>query len=450
MTKRLASLLAIAGAATAFLVGAGSAGAASYSAYCPGDSGYLQTLINGAGSGDTITIYGTCYGNYTVSGKSNLTLQGGSAGATLNGKSQGTTLTIENSSVTIRNLSVVNGNAGVGGGMDVYVSDLTMANVTVRGNTADEGGGIALVRSFAELTGTTLTRNTALYEGGGIQVAESELRMTASTVSMNRLTGSGLVYGGGGIWMERSNVFLTSTRVTGNTSADYGGGIADYGACPSFFSAPIGQQSICFPRAGTAGGRSVAGRGLFDGVATGLTLVSSSVDHNIAGDDGGGIYNASESGDSPVTLDGSVVSFNVAQSGDGGGIYNYGENGNTATLLATGSTFQGNQARKGDGGAVFNGAIVMLGSGTAVATFGQSSAATGSTIANSNQARRGGAFANVEGDGVASLTLQPGATVKGNKASVTGGGVWNNCGSFSSLASILLNSPNNVVNTCLF
>ena len=97
---------------------AGTASATNYTANCPGDSGYLQTLINGAGSGDTITIYGTCYGNYTNTSKT-LTLQGGSAGATLNGKGNGTTLDISDSTVTIRNLTITNGNTDGGGGIDM-------------------------------------------------------------------------------------------------------------------------------------------------------------------------------------------------------------------------------------------------------------------------------------------------------------------------------------------
>ena len=82
-------------------------------------------------------------------------------------------------------------------------------------------------------------------------------------------------------------------------------------------------------------------------------------------------------------------------------------------------------------------------------TIAQSPTANGPNVVNSNQAKYGGGFANEQNDGVASLVLQPGATVKGNKASVTGGGVWNDCGSFSSLGQIFLNTPNNVVSTCI-
>jgi hypothetical protein len=352
-----------------------------------------------------------------------------------------------------------------------------MTNATVRGNRAAYGGGIFADFSNLDLTGVTVTRNVAAFEGGGIDVASSDLDATASTISLNRTTQYEPIGGGGGIRMEDANVLLTSTKVTTNTSARFGGGIADYGLCPPNLTPPASpdpqQEILCLNgAAGTASGRSVAGRSQVDLLPSGLTLVNSSVDHNIAAYDGGGIYNDSQLGDSPVTLQGSTVSFNNAQGGDGGGISNYGVCGWTASLLATGSIFQGNLAPNGDGGAVYNATGVLqvcirfvAGSGagravagragvddssTALVTIAQSPVANGPNVVNSNQARYGGGFANEQDAyGIASMSLQPGTTVRGNKASVTGGGVWNNCGSFTSLAQIFLNTPNNVVQTCL-
>ena len=192
MKSRLVSVLAVAGAMAATgLLFAGAASATNYTANCPGDSGYLQTLINGAGSGDTITIYGTCYGNYEVLGKTNLTLQGGSSGATLNGKAQDRTLNIQGSSVTVRNLTITNGNAPDGAGLIAYDSTLSMTNSTVKGNKADTGAGLNIVISTVDLTGVTVTRNKAQYQGGGIAAFESDLTVTASTVSKNEDVGSG-------------------------------------------------------------------------------------------------------------------------------------------------------------------------------------------------------------------------------------------------------------------
>ena len=106
-----------------------------------------------------------------------------------------------------------------------------MVNATVKGNRAVLRRRHRRYGSELDLTGVTVTRNTASYQGGGIEVFGSLLSMTASTVSSNTSNQLGVSYGGGGIRMAGSNVLLTSTKVTSNRSADYGGGIADYGAC---------------------------------------------------------------------------------------------------------------------------------------------------------------------------------------------------------------------------
>ena len=188
----LGLLVAAAMAATALLFGAGTAGAAVTNVNCPG--GDLQNAIDTASYDDTIVIYGTCYGNFTIDGSSigQLTLQGGSSGATLNGRGSGSVLQIiDSADVTIRNLTITNGNASEGGGLYMgSATSLTMSNSTVKGNRADLGGGIYAVSSFfLELTGVTVTRNTATYQGGGIQVYDTSLEMTASTVSLNKETG---------------------------------------------------------------------------------------------------------------------------------------------------------------------------------------------------------------------------------------------------------------------
>ena len=206
MKKRLSMALVVAGAmaATALLFGAGPAAAAT-NVYCPSDD--LQSAIDNASQGATLTIFGICYGNFVIDGTSatnfgQLTLQGGSSGATLNGRGTGSTLVIElGANVTIRNLTITNGNANAGGGLHVTNADLTMVNATVKGNRADQGGGIGAYSSEVDLTGVTVTRNSATYQGGGIDVAASLLSMTASTVSSNTSNQLGLSYGGGGIRM---------------------------------------------------------------------------------------------------------------------------------------------------------------------------------------------------------------------------------------------------------
>ena len=68
MKKRFSLALLVAGAmaATAILFGAGPAAAATtWNVYCPGDD-LQNTIDNLANPGDTIVIYGTCYGNFVI------------------------------------------------------------------------------------------------------------------------------------------------------------------------------------------------------------------------------------------------------------------------------------------------------------------------------------------------------------------------------------------------
>ncbi len=457
MKARFLVVLAGVGAtvAAAVLVLAGPAAAVTtITVNCP--SGDLQNAIdNLANAGDTIVINGTCYGNFFIDGSTTapipLTLQGGSPGATLNGRGTGSTLGMYLANVTIRNLTITNGYAPEGGGLFVAISSLTMTNVTVKGNSAGDqgGGGVDAGGSSLDFTGVTVTRNTALYQGGGMIVSNSQLAMTASTVSLNRTTGTlGDIDGGGGIWIGASDVLLTNTKVTSNTSAANGGGIADFGGCRAPNASPVGQGSVCAIGAGTAGGRAVGDRLAFP---EGLNLVNSSVDHNTTSDEGGGIYNTSFFADSPATLQGSAVSFNTARSGDGGGVANYGVCGFTASLLVTGSVFRGNNARNGDGGAIYNASgDHVCEPGTALLTIADSGVTNARNNLNQNQAVYGGGIANEQDDGYSSTSIQGGAQITGNKATKTGGGVWNNCGSLlKSGGNVLLNTPNNIVNTCI-
>ena len=68
---------------------------------------------------------------------------------------------------------------------------------------------------------------------------------------------------------------------------------------------------------------------------------------------------------------------------------------------------------------------------------------------NQNQAIRGGGVANEQFGALASLSIQAKAQITGNKASDTGGGIWNNCGSLLKTGgNVLLNTPNNIVSGC--
>jgi hypothetical protein len=281
------------------------------------------------------------------------------------------------------------------------------------------GGGLLVESSAATLTGSTVSDNQAAYEGGGVLVSDfSTLTATASTITGNQTTVLSVTYGGGGIWMADSDVTLQNTRVSWNTSADFGGGIAYYGHSSS---------------------------------PPGLMVTGSTIDHNTAAFSGGGVYSKAAFGPATVTLDHATVAFNRVTDGDGGGISNYGECSNTASLVATNSAFGGNLATEGEGGAIYNTNGAPCGTGYALVTLSNTSVGRISGILNPDKARYGGGIFSENGDGSSNVTLQPGTAVAGNQASVNGGGVFNCGGSTLTIlgAVLLLNQPNNLINTPL-
>ncbi len=193
----------------------------------------LTNAITDAVSGDTISIWGTCYGNFRVN--QNLTLRGQGKNATLDGNKQGRVLRIGGGTTTIRDLTITNGQTtSLGGGIYVITAAVLM-NVGVVGNAAGTnnfGGGIeADFHSSLTLINSTVSGNTA-GGSGGIDMFMAKASLTNSTVSGNHATGAatdGCLFGGviyscaGGIWNYHGTLALTNSVVSGN-AADYRGG----------------------------------------------------------------------------------------------------------------------------------------------------------------------------------------------------------------------------------
>jgi hypothetical protein len=432
-------LVSAAAAAAVLVVGAGAAGAAVTTVNCPPfgvDS--LQAAITAAAPGDTLSIRGTCTGNFTVA--QNLTLQGVASGATLNGGGAGTTLSISGGAiVTVRALTITGGSATDGGGINVGVATLNLVNSTVTGNAATGfGGGIETGGSLLNLVGSTVSHNTA-DDGAGIDVFNSEASLTASTVTLNAAS-----FVGGGIENEDATfpslLSLSSSTVSWNTAGSVAGGIDNFGS-----TATLTNSSVDHNRASYGGGGIANVSGLVDGGASPFAGVA----HHRSGPPIG-FQPLPGTGDASLTIDGSTVSFNsvtgptLAFSG-GGGIANVGEEGTTASLVATSTTFRGNLAKNNSGGGLYN--LNFFGGAAALATLAQSPLSQAPDYLNQNQAQLGGGIANDGTAGLASLSLQPGAHVVHNQASVDGGGLYNTGASGDFLitgAVLFLNSPDNI------
>src|SRR5262245_12730386 len=128
----------------------------------------LQSVIDAATPGATITVRNICVGPFVV-GK-DLTIVGRSAAAApkpiLDGNAEDSVLTVD-AAVTVANVAIMHGAKPVGtgdnGGGVSNTGTLTLRNVVVRANRALEGGGIYNGGTLA-MNGSTSDRHN--YPGG--------------------------------------------------------------------------------------------------------------------------------------------------------------------------------------------------------------------------------------------------------------------------------------------
>jgi hypothetical protein len=232
----------------------------------------LATAITDAASGDTINVYGTCYGNFRIN--KDLSLQGQGKNATLDGNQTGRVLRVGAGTTTVRALKITNGKTtGLGGG--IYVgSAAVLENVLVTGNEGglnNFGGGIeADLNSSLTLVGSKVTGNTAGSSGGIDIFTGAKVSITNSTVSGNHATGAtaeGCAFGdplvhyncAGGIWNYHGTLALTNSTVAGNDAGYRGGGLrndAEFqgGSQIDGFTLLGGSTTISSNSAGNQGG----------------------------------------------------------------------------------------------------------------------------------------------------------------------------------------------------
>ena len=501
--RALLPLLAVlATAVAAALLTAGPA-AASGNYTCPPNTG--ADVQTGISDGGTVYIHGTCHGNFFIDANNalNVTLIGLGTNPTLNGDGNGPVLSITGpANVTIKNLTLTNGNAEVGGG--IYASfgcdeqddicgspeitvigskitgntafagggiftddctDVTLTNTTVSNNTATDGdgGGEEIYGcGFLTVNGATFSKNTASTDGGGLAVYFAQASVNSSTFSNNTATFANELAGGdgGGIDAEFSDLQVTNSRLLSNWAYGSGGAI-DFGDSQGCAEAPS-SSSAAMAAAHHHATRSAAPQQPCIGgptkqpnqpeIPAGLTVSSTTIDHNTAATfGGGGIENYAFAGDSPATISNSTISNNIAPGNDpdgdsgGGGIHQVSCE-NNASLTITGSKIYGNTALSSLGGGISN---ISLCDGGADVSLGNTLLQNPNSLSPGNQAKYGGGIYN-GGNEVATLSIAAQSRLYRNKATGTGGGVYNDC--LASLtvspgALLLQNTPNNIFNS---
>ncbi|MFZ1333386.1 MAG: choice-of-anchor Q domain-containing protein [Flavobacteriales bacterium] len=300
--------------------------------------------------------------------------------------------------------------AGVNGG-GIHVSGTGTTNVnggTFANNVAgQEGGGLWNASGTMTIDGTTVDSNTAnagnnagndqggggVFNIGGTLIIQNGAMITNNTAPIN--TGNG-----GGVMTDGGSVTISGSILSGNSCARAGGGIENFNGTVTITSSTVGGAAVA--DGNTAG---VNGGGIHVS-GTGTTNVNGGTfANNVAGQEGGGLWNASGS----MTIDGTTVDSNTANAGNnagndqgGGGVFNIG-----GTLIIQNGAMITN-----------NTAPINTGNGGGVMTDGGSVTISGSMLSGNSCARAGGAIENFNGS--ASLTD---ITLMGNNAGINGGGV---------------------------
>jgi len=132
--------------------------------------------------------------------------------------------------LSLRNLTIRNGTAAQGGGIQVYdAAALRMENCIVENNAADTGGGIYVASgATADLYGTVIRSNTVDDDGGGIS-SSGGVWLDGCTIDGNQATGSSPSGSGIRITGLYSFLWMSDTAVTGNQCNGYGGGLTNAG-----------------------------------------------------------------------------------------------------------------------------------------------------------------------------------------------------------------------------
>jgi hypothetical protein len=244
--------------------------------------------------------------------------------------------------VTIRNLTVTNGNSGSGG---------------------SEGGGIRNLGTNTLLQNVHVTNSRACF-GGGVQNGSGDPTTTPSmtirdSLIANNSTNSPGCSGGG---IENSGILtIFNTQIIGNFSHNSGGGIA------GDTELTIIGSTISGNHADSSGG------GLY--LQMGGRIEGCTIDGNTAGSAGGGMLAFTT-----LTIANSTIAYNSADIGGGGGI-SFGGGGITDTLTIVNATIVGNFDASNFG---FNGA-----STGGIAAFTQSNVHLFNSIVALNRAVAG-------------------------------------------------------------
>ncbi|MES2748275.1 MAG: choice-of-anchor Q domain-containing protein [Bacteroidota bacterium] len=434
-------------------------------------------------------------GGFHITGSGNATINGGTASGNVAGNQGGGlwngsgTMTVTGTTVSMNN---VTGNAATSGGGGLYnqVGTLTVSNATISNNMASGtvgiGGGILNNGAAVNLNTTTLNNNTANLNGGGIFTNNGTTTIQSNSMLTNNtaLGATAPTSGGGGIYISStatvsvtggaltSNKAITGggsgggvfnfsgtfnangTAITQNISNRAGGGIeAAAGSTTNLTSVSLNNNVTGVIASGATAASPGNGGGLHITGAGNATILGGTANNNMAGLEGGGLWNGAGLMTVTNTTVNGNTAFGAAADDGGAGLFN-----NAGTLTLNNATVTNNNATG------------ALGSGGGILSLVGTVTITNSTLDNNSANRAGGAIEVVNGtlimtnsnmtnndvDGTAgtpnpgnggalhitgiTTTTITGGTVSGNDARREGGGLWNQTGSTMTVNNVTINN----------
>ncbi len=173
---------------------------------------------------------------------------------------------------TLVGLVIEGGKAPNGGGINVEHGAVKLINSLVKGNrsTFNDGGGIDVFEgSSVTVLRSSITGNHSADEGGGVANGGRTV-IVDSTVSGNRS-----IISGGGV-TNFTKLTMRNDTVANNSTEENGGGVSN------FHSATLNDVTVARNKAASAGGSGDMGGGIFVGGGT-LTISNSLIALNTLG-----------------------------------------------------------------------------------------------------------------------------------------------------------------------
>jgi hypothetical protein len=220
----------------------------------------LQTAINSASPGATLSVTGKCVGNFVVGKNLKLTANTYSGAVTLDGNQAGSVVMISsNAVVTITGFRITNGLGDYDASLDVQkaggvtnLGKLTLNRVVVTGNGAKANNGVGGISTWfpgtLTMNNSTISANTAGTQlvGGLLAAMPPPGGVSGPAIAtLNNTIVSGNTGGVGGI-ATSGPIVLSKSSVIGNTGLQgYGIGGVQFDSNATFTSATISGNLPC-------------------------------------------------------------------------------------------------------------------------------------------------------------------------------------------------------------